>query len=184
MMVSSLWSSYGPHGRSKLVRSTGTVFITRDGEQMLEHLSESQGSNSESIMRRMLLRACMGVSRRQGDGSLGTLVVLDSLLRDWANPSGTGGVSDTEETSMQHGERVRCIMALNAMSFVVHHSEREIAQMMVGSGLWIRLNEVKWVRGLWMALLVPALNARSALGLEQLLWNWVGAENLPGLLHR
>ena len=132
----------------------------------------------------MLLRACMGVSRRQGDGSLGTLVVLDSLLRDWANPSGTGGVSDTEETSMQHGERVRCIMALNAMSFVIHHSEREIAQMMVGSGLWIRLNEVKWVRGLWMALLVPALNSRSALGLEQLLWNWVGAETVPGLLHR
>ena len=162
---SLLQSSYGPNGHSKVVRGpTGTIYVTRDGTTMLEHMLEGT-ERAGSPLQRLMLEACIGVSQRFGDGALGTVILVDSLLR-----------------SLCMGERVRSLMAINAVSFVVQRFEDDITDGMVRCGYWKSLEEAKWIRGLWMTALVPAMSASSAQVLERLLWKWLGAND--GLQHQ
>lgn len=166
LLDSLLQSSYGPNGHSKVVRGpTGTIYVTRDGSTMLEHMLEGS-ERAGSPLRRLMLEACVGVSQRFGDGALGTVILVDSLLRSF----------------LCMGERVRSLMAINAVSFVVQRFEDDITEGMVRCGYWKRLEEAKWIRGLWMAALVPAMSASSAQVLERLLWKWLGAND--GLQHQ
>ena len=179
-------SAFGPSGRSKIMHSeTGAVLVTRDGQQMLE-----QRLSAASALERQTLQACVGVSRRFGDGSLGAAIVLDSLLGGLLGRGRGRGSARGREAARE--ERVRSLLALNTLTSVMRHSESEITAELVRLGCWKRLGETKWLRGMWMSALVPALNPTSAKALELVFWRWIGARTrrpprsaqLPDLLAR
>lgn len=173
MIDSRFFSSFGPHGRCKVVRgTTGVLVVTKDGELLLEHALEKdkQSRRNDSPVERLLAQACISVAKRHGDGALSTALVLDSLLQQWA------GVFLTEAPQ----KRVHCVLAVETVIHVMHSMEGEIKEHLVREDCWRRMDSVKWTRALWMSALVPALTASAALVMDAVLWKWIGRNAYNG----
>lgn len=162
-VAGALQTCFGPLGRSKVLKSAvGAVVLTRDGSLLLEHvLSRSRSRVEGDELGRLSLQVCMGVSERFGDGGLQTLLVLEHLQRVCAEVG--------EE------KRARLVLALEAVSSTMKHLEQDVVLAMTEGNHWRQIDDVKWIRALWMTALVPALNATSARALEGLMSNsWIG----------
>jgi len=103
----------------------------------------------------------MRVSERFGDGGLQTLLVLEHLQRTCAEVG--------EE------KRARLVLALEAVSSTMKHLEQDVTLAMADGNHWRQIDDVKWIRALWMTALVPALNVTTARALEGLMTgSWIG----------
>jgi hypothetical protein len=77
--------------------------------------------------------------------------------------------------SVKDNKRARFVLSLEAISSVMRHLEQDVSNAMCERGYWRRIDDVKWIRALWMTALVPALNVATARILEELISvAWIG----------
>lgn len=126
--VQFLASSYGPKGKTKLIRlPTGNITITRDGMQLLQALtnhSQTQERAFESMISKLTLESSISIGDRFGDGSLTSFLISTVFL------------SNLEVLGPAHN-KIQMNRAIRTLLFAVQQGVREA---LVVSRCWITIS--------------------------------------------
>ena len=162
--LSEIQSSFGPQGRSKVIRSQlgGSLIVTKDGQQLLDcYLSDPKNLD---CLQKLLIKMCCRISKEHGDGSMSALIIMSLIMRSLSSIK-----------SIEHR-----ILHLNAVEAAIHAVEMNktiIIQHMIEKSVWFAAaqNDVDdgdhsdRIRGLWGSILHPATNASIAANIGTLL---------------
>jgi hypothetical protein len=122
---SSLLSSFGPWGQTKLVlsRVSASVSVTKDTDQLRDALSSGEtGTFCQAFQSKLI-----GLSAKHyGDGCMTSAIILSTLLSNSSVSSSFGGIK-------------KRVDKLNAVNFLVHSvrtQEDNIARFFVNYHIW------------------------------------------------
>ena len=157
----SLLTAFGPYGRNKVIQNLigGSLTVTKDGQQILDcYLSDPTLKKS---LQSILIRACSAVSRDSGDGSMASLIIVNSLMRVLQN--------SMLMSSNQTANRTFQLKAIENIILTVESQRLYINQYMLNSSVWQSTSDrtesnnlYLFIRGFWGSILQPATNSATA----------------------
>jgi hypothetical protein len=137
-IVDFLSSSYGPHGRTKVVQlSNGHCIITRDDVLLLDALIDNNVADDrhksftfEKILVNLLLKDCKRFSEQFGSGSVGAFLVSAKIIM------GLGPFNERGRANIRQKE------ALQIIQSAVFGAEQKIHSALINCGIWQQLSMV------------------------------------------
>ena len=191
----ALLTSFGPFGRSKLIKKerSGEIIISRDGQQILQYcspapLSTSASTSSPSHPSAFLLvirRACIDFGKLHGDGSSSCIFLLEYLLThiisshpDLMPAMPSPSHEPTRGNSIDYygkgyQKRISLIQSFNHVTKVLQLSTSHIKSRFINQNILKKVEDYKQLAiGIWTNLLVPATNPTIATNLILLMLQW------------
>lgn len=170
-LLNKLRSIVGPCGSSCILSNGGgSLQVTRDGHQIL--LACRNNDLSSNNVNRILLKLCLNVGDKYGDGTICTVLMLDLLLKQTVN--------------VNHTKRIRLLQSYEVILNVFNCNKDKITQYLVNSTIWKsvpstldnnNIDEVSGLKGLLLNLLHPATNSKLANILLDVITNWLNLCN-------
>jgi hypothetical protein len=158
-LVDVLGSSYGPQGRSKVLKgATGVTIITKDCQQLIEQFSESLEPWDQ-----FHLKTIKKYSRRYGDGAMTLLILISTLLHKDQQI-----IEATSPSSITY--RSQSLVAISILSDTIHSLKDAITDTFIQLYLWKRVAiSTQLIEMICRHLLVPAANPAIASNLTHIL---------------
>ena len=150
--MNELWSSLGPHGRTKAVVGGSAMIITKDAQQLL------QIPPSTNALDKTLFSLCTIVSDRCGDGSLRTLLLMQDMLQR---------LQDNNEQ-----QRIQWLNALEIIARMIQYQKETITNYMMVRGTWWTSTATSMKHdplSMWSTILLPGTNSAMTSNLLHLL---------------
>lgn len=160
--VSAIRTTFGPSGRSKLViSSTGSAIVTKEGQVCLEAIVSSSSKTHDSsnahinlvsmhpvtfdpLLQSIVLKTCLEVGKRHGDGSLTTALLTCALLQEtrvYMNDSvmihgNMGGRGNFIDNTL----RIRLLKSLESIKTIFLSNQTQITENFVRMSLWYNIS--------------------------------------------
>ena len=157
--MNELWTSLGPHGRTKAVVGGSAMIITKDAQQLLQQIPAT------NPLDKIFCSLCTLVSDRCGDGSLRTLLLLQDMLQR---------LHDIEQ-------RIHWLNALEIIARTIQYHKENVTNYMLARGTWwtttttsMSMNHNPLSR--WSTVLLPGSNSAITSNLLQLLVSFLCSE--------
>ena len=155
-----LMTAFGPFGRTKAIENLigGSLTVTKDGQQIIDcYLSDPAHKKS---LQSIVVRACSTLSSDSGDGSMASLIVVNSLMR-LLQKSGL--------SSNPTANRIFQLKAVENIILTMESKRLSIDQYMLDASVWQSVsprndssNLYSYIRGFWGSILQPATNSATA----------------------
>jgi TCP-1/cpn60 chaperonin family len=155
-----LISAFGPFGRMKVIENLigGSLTVTKDGQQIIDcYLSDPTHKKS---LQSIVVRACSTVSSESGDGSMASLIVVNSLMRL---------LQRSMLSSNPNANRIFQLKAIENIILTMESKRLCINQYMLDASVWQSVsyqaesnNLYLFLRGFWGSILQPATNSATA----------------------
>ena len=195
----ALLSSFGPFGRSKLIKKelSGEILISRDGQQILEYCTHTSSSSSSAFLS-VMRAACIDFGNRHGDGSSSAILLLEFLLNHiicrYPNLMRVSSSSQYSSSKYSIGssnsfgsygkdyqKRIQFLQSFNVVKKILQSNAQLIKTEFINCKVFQEISDHKlFARGIWTNLLVPATNPTTATRIISLLLKWFDIE---GSLH-
>jgi chaperonin GroEL (HSP60 family) len=158
-----LSSSYGPHGRSKVLKgATGVTIITKDCQQIIEQLSDPL--DEPSPWDDFFLKSIKKYSRRHGDGGMTLLILLSALLQQDQQ------IIEAINSSSSILYRSHTLTSISILIETIHSFKELIIDTFIQLSLWKRIAvSAQLIEMISLHLLVPASNPAIASNLTHIL---------------
>ena len=156
-----LMTAFGPFGRVKVIENLigGSLTVSKDGQQIIDcYLSDPTHKKS---LQSIVVRACSTVSSDSGDGSMASLIVVNSLMRLLQK--------SMLISSNPNVNRIFQLKAIENIILTVESKRLCISQFMLNVSVWQSVsyrtesnNLYLFIRGFWGSILQPATNSATA----------------------
>ena len=167
-LIDQLRSIIGPCGSSIILDNggVGSLQLTRDGYQILQACHNNDGSLNN--LKRILLKICLNVGDKYGDGTMSTVLILDCLLKQIRN--------------INNIRRIRLLQAYEVVLNVFNCNKDKITEYLIDIGIWESFvvsstSYINNIRGLLSNLLYPATNYMLANILIDVIMSWLKLTN-------
>lgn len=167
-LVDQLRRIVGPCGSSIILDNggLGSLQLTRDGYQILHACHNND--KSFSGLRRILLKICLNVGDKYGDGTISTVLIIDYLLKQISN--------------VNNIRRIRVLQAYEVIRHVFICNKDKITEYLINIGIWKSLamsssSYINNIRGLLSNVLYPATNSKLANIVIDMIMSWLKLSN-------
>ena len=181
ILLNQLRSIVGPCG-STIILDTGggSIELTRDGHQIL--CACRNNDLAWNNLSRFLLKLCINVGDKCGDGTISTSLMLDCLLKEVI----------ARNLKVDSLKRIRFLQAYEVIQCVFNSNKQIITESLINIGIWksctissppnigsslTSIDELCAIKGLMLTTLYPASNSNLANILLSVITSWLRLSN-------